>query len=89
MAFGALGVYGQDKPRKQKSTEKQYKEFMDLRKSREANRDEAMNKAREEHLERQTKQTRKRMKKHEKMMRRVKAGKHPKTFFQRLFTKKS
>ena len=89
LVLAATGVSAQDKPPKQKSVEKQYKEFMNLQEQRSENRDAAMEKAREEHVDRQSKETKKRMKKNEKKMRRIKAGKHPQTFLQRLFTKKS
>lgn len=87
--FTILGsaAYAQ-KPGKQKSVEKQRKEFLKLQEDREAELSKKMEEDREKHVKIQTKETQKRMKKHRKKMRRRKSGKHEKTFFERLFTKK-
>jgi len=87
--FTALGsvAYAQ-KPGKQKSVEKQRKEFLQLQDDRDAELSKKMEEDREKHLKIQTKETQKRMKKHRKKMERRKKGKHEKTFFERLFTKK-
>lgn len=84
----ASGVQAQ-KPGKQKSTEKQRKEFLQLQDSREAELAKQMEADRIKHVKKQTKETQKRMKKNKKKVRRLKKGKHEKTFLQRLFTRKS
>ena len=82
------GAYAQ-KPGKQKSVEKQRKEFLQLQASRDAEMAKKMEADRIKHVKKQTKETQKRMKQNKKRMRRLKKGKHEKTFFQRLFTRKS
>ena len=77
------------KPGKQKSVEKQRKEFLQLQDSREAELAKKMETDRIKHVKDQTKQTQKRMKKSKRKMRRLKKGKHERTFLQRLFTRKS
>lgn len=72
---------------KRVSTEKQKKEFLELQDEREAKLAKKREEDRKKHVERQTKEVQKRMKRQKKKMRRVKKGKHPKTFFQRLFSK--
>lgn len=84
MATGASA----QKPGKQKSVEKQRKEFLQLQDSREAELAKKMEADRIKHVKKQTKETQKRMKKNKKKMRRLKKGKHEKTLFQRLFTRK-
>lgn len=76
------------KPGKQKSVEKQRKEFLQLQDDRDAELSKKMEEDREKHMKIQTKETQKRMKKHRRKMERRKKGKHEKTFFERLFTKK-
>ncbi|NEN23977.1 hypothetical protein G3O08_10745 [Cryomorpha ignava] len=76
------------KPEKQKSVEKQRKEFLQLQDDRDAELSKKMGEDREKHVKIQTKETQKRMKKNRKKMRRRKEGKHEKSFFERLFTKK-
>ena len=73
---------------KRQSTEKQKKEFLDLQANRDKELAKKMEEDRKKHMEIQTKETQKRMKKNKKKMERMQKGKHPKTFFQRLFTKK-
>jgi len=87
--FGTIGsaVHAQ-KPEKQKSVKKQRKEFLQLQDDRDEELSKKMDQDREKHVKIQTKETQKRMKKNRKKMRRIKKGKHPKTFFERLFTKK-
>ena len=82
------GVHAQ-KPGKQKSVEKQRKEFLQLQDSRDAELAKKMEADRIKHVKKQTKETQKRMKKNKKKMHRLKKGKHEKTFLQRLFTRKS
>ena len=77
------------KPGKQKSVEKQRKEFLQLQDDRDAELSKKMDADREKHVKIQTKETQKRMKKNKKKMRRRKDGKHEKSFFERLFTKKA
>ena len=87
--FTALGASAQEKkPGKQKSVEKQRKEFLQLQDDRDAEFSKKMDEDREKHVKIQTKETQKRMKKNRKKMRRRKDGKHEKSFFERLFTKK-
>lgn len=88
MLMATLNAMSQDKPRKQKSPEKQHKEFVKLQDQRAEKSEAAEEQGREEHVKRQSKETQKRMKKNEKRTRRIQEGKHPKSFFQRLFTKK-
>lgn len=73
---------------KQKSTKKQYKEFMKLQDDRDAELGDKMDEKRKQHLKIQTKETQKRMKKNKKKADRMKKDKHQSTFLQRLFTKK-
>jgi|SRR5690554_1940930 len=83
-----LGTGAQaQKPGKQKSVEKQRKEFLQLQDSREAELAKKMEADRVKHVKKQTKETQKRMKMNKKKMRRLRKGKHEKTFFQRLFTR--
>ena len=87
--FTALSTAGfAQKPGKQKSVEKQRKEFLQLQDQRDAELSKKMEEDREKHQKIQTKETQKRMKKNRKKMERRKSGKHEKTFFERLFTKK-
>lgn len=86
--MSALNAMSQDKPRRQKSPEKQHKEFMKLQDSRADRSEAAIEKGREEHVKRQTKETQKRMKKNERRTKRIQKGKRPESFFERLFTKK-
>ena len=88
MMMATLNAMSQDKPRKQKSPEKQHKEFLKLQDSRAEQSEASIEKGREEHVKRQSKETQKRMKKNEKRTRRIQEGKHPKSFFERLFAKK-
>jgi len=83
----ASSIHAQ-KPVKQKSVEKQRKEFLQLQDSREAELAKKMEADRIKHIKKQTRETQKRMKKNKKKMRRLKKGKHEKTFFQRIFTRK-
>lgn len=74
---------------KRVSTEKQKKEFLQLQENREAAHAAKMEEARQKHLDIQTKETRKRMKRNRKKVERRQKGKPPRSFFQRLFTKKA
>lgn len=93
LLFVSFTVFGSSaqaqKPGKQKSVEKQRKEFLDLQDERDAELSKKMDEDREKHVKIQTKETQKRMKKNRKKMRRRKDGKNEKSFFERLFTKKA
>lgn len=73
---------------KQKSVKQQRKEFLELQEERTKEGAAEMQKKREKHLEIQTKETRKRMKKNEKKLKRIKAGKHKDSWWRRTFQKK-
>ncbi len=78
-------VYGQEK---QKSPEKQQKEFLKLQDDRDQNSEEKLKEDKKKHDSIQTKETRKRMKNNKKRAGRLQSNKHDRSFFQRIFTKK-
>lgn len=73
---------------KKKSVKKQKQEFLDLQEKRDKDSAGEMEKKKAKHREIQSKSTQKRMKKNEKKSKRVKAGKHKDTWFERTFRKK-
>lgn len=87
LSMAATQVHAQ-KPKKQKSVEKQRKEFLKLQDHRDAAFEKQLEEDRKEHVNKQTKETQKRMKKNKKKTKRLKKGKHEKNIFQRLFTRK-
>jgi|GEM_PF-1889908 len=88
LILSGSGAFAQ-KEGKQKSVKQQRKEFLELQEERAKEGTDVMDKKRQKHLDIQTKETRKRMKQNEKKVRRLRAGKHKDTWWQRTFRKKS
>ena len=84
LATTAPNTYGQ----KGKSVKKQQKEFFKKEKEREKASQKEMEEKKEQHIDLQTKDVQKRMKRQKKRSERTKAGKPRDPFLKRLFTKK-